>query len=85
MKAAGDLVAAASELAAGVEHGVHHLQGGPPGLGLDVHGDAPAVVGDGDGVPGVDGHGDMRAVPRQSLVNGVVHDLVDQMVQAGRR
>ena len=85
VQAAGDLVAPAAELAAGVEHRVHNLQRGPPGLGLNVHGDAPAVVGDGDGVAGVDGHGNMLAVARESLVNGVVHDLVDQMVQAGRR
>ena len=81
MKAAGNLVAPAAELAAGVEHGVNHLQGRPPGLGLDVHGDAAPVVGNGDGVAFVDGHGDVRAVPGQGLVNGVVHDLVHQVVQ----
>ena len=81
VKAAGDLVASAAELAAGVQHGVHHLQGRPPGLGLDVHGDAAPVVGNGDGVALVDGHGDVRAVPGQRLVDGVVHDLIDEMVQ----
>ena len=44
VEAAGHLVAAAAELAAGVEDGEHHLQGGQAGLGLDVHGDAAAVV-----------------------------------------
>ena len=82
VEAAGHLIAAAAELAAGVEDGEHHLQGGPAGLGLDVHGDAPAVVGDGDGVPRVDGHGDVGAVARQGLVDGVVHDLIHQVVQA---
>ena len=33
VEAAGDLVAAAAELAAGVEDGKHHLQGGQAGLG----------------------------------------------------
>ena len=83
VKAAGDLVAAAAEFAAGVEDGVHYLQCGPAGLGLDVHRNAPAVVGDGDGVPGVDGDGDVFAVTGQGLVDGVVHDFVHQMVQAG--
>jgi hypothetical protein len=46
VEAAGDLVAAAAEFAAGVQHGVHHLKRGLAGLGLDVHGDAAAVVGD---------------------------------------
>ena len=82
VEAAGDLVAAAAEFAAGVEHGVHHFQGRPSGLGLDVHGDTPAVVGDGDGIAGIDGDGDVLAVAGQSLVDGVVHDLIDQVVQA---
>ena len=82
VQSAGDFIASAAELAAGVEHGEHHLQRGPACLGLDVHGDAAAVVGDGDGVAGVDGHGDVRAVARQRLVDGVVHDLIDQMVQS---
>ena len=82
MKAAGDLIAPAAELAAGVKHGVNHLQGRPPGLGLDVHGDAASVIGNGDGIAGIDGHGDVRAVAGQGLVDGVVHDLVHQVVQA---
>ena len=85
VKAAGDLVAAAAELAAGMEHGIHHLQGGPSGLGLDIHGNAAAVIGDGDGIAGVDGHGNMLTVSGQGLINGIVHDLVDQMMQTGRR
>ena len=46
VQAAGDLVAPAAELAAGVQDGKDHLQGGLAGLGLDVHGDAAAVVHD---------------------------------------
>ena len=83
VEAAGDLIAPAAELAAGVEDGVHHLQGGLAGLGLDVHGDAPAVVHDGDGVPLVDLDQNLRAEARQGLVDGVVHNLIDQMVEAG--
>ena len=48
---------------------------------LDVHRDAAAVVGDGDGVAVVDGHVDLGTVTGQRLVNGVVHDLVHQMMQ----
>ena len=83
MEAAGHLIPAAAELAPGVEHGVHHLQGGTPGLGLYIHRDAAAVVGDLDHVALQNLHGDVVAVPRQGLVDGVVHDLVHQMVQAG--
>ena len=83
MKAAGDLVAAAAELAAGVKDGIDHLQSRLPGLGLDVHGNTPAIVGNFDNVAVQDGDGDIFTVPGQSLVNGVVHDLIDQVVETG--
>ena len=82
VEAAGDLITAAAELAAGVEDGIYHLQGGLAGLGLDVHRDAAAVVGDGDGVAVVNGDPDLGTVAGQGLVNGVVHDLIDQVVEA---
>ena len=82
VEAAGDLIAPAAELAAGVEDGEDHLQGGLAGLLLDIHGDTPAVVGDGDDVVPADLHGNLGAVARQGLVDGVIHDLVDQVVQA---
>ena len=84
VQAAGDLVAAAAELAAGVQHRVDDLQRGTARLRLDVHGDAAAVVGDGDRPVRVDRHVDMRAEAGQRLVDGVVHDLVHEVVQAGR-
>ena len=82
VEAAGHLVAAAAELTAGVEDGEHNLQSGQAGLGLDIHGDAAAVVGDGDDVTLQNGHVDTVAVAGQGLVDGVVHDFVHQMVQA---
>ena len=82
VEAARDLIAPAAELASRVEDGIDHLQGGLSGLGLDVHGDAPAVVHHGDGVPGVNLDQDFRAEARQGLVNGVVHDLIDQVMEA---
>ena len=85
MEAAGNLVAASAELAAGMEDGVNDLQSGLAGLGLDVHGDAAAVVHHGDGITLVDLDDDVGAVARQGLVDGVVHDLIHQMVEAGGR
>jgi hypothetical protein len=83
VQAAGDLVAAAvAELAAGVQDGQHDLDGR---LALLLHrrdGDAAAVVDDRDRVVGVDRDVDAVAVARERLVDGVVHDLVDQVVQA---
>ena len=82
VQAAGDLVAAAAELAAGVEHRHHHLEGGLAHLGVLGHGDAAPVVLHGQGAIRVDGHLDVRAEAGQRLVDGVVHHLVDQMVVA---
>ena len=82
VQAAGDLIAAAAEFAARMQDRIDDLERGAAGLGLNVHGDAAAVIGDGDGVAGVDRHGDVGAVAREGLVDGVVHDLIDEMVQA---
>ena len=83
MQAAGDLIAPAAELAARVQHGEYDLERGLAGLRLDVHGDAAAVIADADDVAGLDGELDVAAVARERLVNGVVDDLIHQVVQAG--
>ena len=83
VQAAGDLVAAAvAELAAGVQHREHDLDRRAALLLHRRDGDAAAVVGDGDRVVGVDRDGDLGAVAGEGLVDGVVHDLVDEVVQA---
>jgi hypothetical protein len=82
VQAARHLVAAAvAELAAGVEHGQHHLERRAPLLLHRGDGDAAAVVDDGDRVVGVDRHLDAVAEPGERLVDGVVDDLVHQVVQ----
>ena len=81
VKAAGDGVAAAAELAAGVEDGHDDLDGGPVLGGVLVHGDAASVVDDPESAVGLDGDLDVVAVAGQGLVDGVVHDLVHQVVQ----
>ena len=81
VETARDLVAAAAELTAGVENGIDHLGGGDALLGVDTAGDASAVVDDGNAVALVDDDLDLVAVPRQSLVDGVIHDLIDQVMQ----
>ena len=82
VEAAGDLVAAAvAELAAGVQHREHDLGGRALLLLVHPDGDAAAVVGDRDRVVGVDGDLDVVALAGERLVDGVVHDLVDEVVQ----
>ncbi len=82
---AGDLVGVAVELAAGVQHGHHDLGGRTPQLvvGMDLDGDAAAVVDDADRVVGVDDDLDVVAVAGQGLVDRVVDHLEHHVVQAG--
>src|SRR5215217_7327451 len=81
---AGDLVALVVELAAGVQRRHDDLG---RGLAVFVHladwHPAP-VVGDGDGVVLVDRYEDLRAVPGERLVYGVVYDLPHEVVQPTR-
>ena len=81
VQAAGDLVSPAAELAARVQHRKADLYRGPAELGVDARGDAAAVVGHADGVVLLDGDLDGVADARHGLVDGVVHDLIDQVVE----
>src|SRR6185295_14758941 len=53
----------------------------PGHVGVWTHGYAPAVVDDGDRVVDVDRGVYLAAVSGQRLVDGVVDDLVDEVVQ----
>src|SRR3954471_4690488 len=83
VQAARHLVAAAvAELAAGVQDGEHDLEGRPALLLHERHGDAAAVVDDRDRVVGMDRDLDGARVAGERLVDGVVHNLVHEVVQA---
>jgi hypothetical protein len=84
VEAAGDLVAVASELAAGVELGEDDGQRGEALLLHDVDRDPAAGVAHGDRVVGVDRHVDELVVARERLVDGVVDGLVDEVVEPTR-
>ena len=81
MQTARDRVAAAAELAAGVQDGEDDLDGRLALGAVGVDGDAAAVVDHPDTAVGEDRHRDGVAVPGQRLVDRVVDDLVDQVVQ----
>ena len=85
VQAAGDLIAPAAELAARVQHREHDLKRGLARLRLHVHRDAAAVVAHADDVARLDGQLDVAAVARERLVDGVVDDLIHEVVQTGRR
>ena len=81
VQTAGDLIAPAAELAAGVQHRIDDLERGLARLLLNVHGNAAAVVGHADALAVLNGYLDMRAEARERLVDGVIDDLIYQMVQ----
>jgi hypothetical protein len=86
VQAARDLVGVLVELAAGMQLRHHDL--GRRALRivvvilLDRRGDAAAIVRHGHGAVLVQRDGDLRGVAGQRLVDGVVHHLVDHVVQA---
>jgi hypothetical protein len=85
VETARDLVSAAlAKFSSGVEGGEHHLDRGPLLLLVKVNRDPAPVVGDGDRVVRVDEDLDVVALAGERLVDGVVHHLVDQVVQAAR-
>src|SRR5205814_4906042 len=82
MQARRDLVAAAAELASGVEARHHKLEGGKTLLLVDVDWDTAAVVVHLHAAVGEKRDHDASGVAGQRLVDGVVDHLVDQVVQA---
>ena len=84
VQAAGHLVALAAELAACVQDGEHHLDGGDLLFRVLVDRDTAPVVVDRDRVVLMDPHLDLVAVSGERFVDGVVDDLVHQVVQAAR-
>ena len=82
VQAAGHLVAAAAELAAGVQQRQRHRHRGELLPRSGVGRDAAAVVDDLDAAVGAQREHDAVAVAGERLVDGVVDDLGDQVVQA---
>ena len=82
MQATGHLVAAAAELAAGVQLGEHELDGADALGGVHVGGDAAAVVLDPDRAVLHERDVDGVGVAGERLVDRVVDDLPHEVVQA---
>ncbi len=82
VEAAGNLVGALFELAAGVQLGIDDLDRRLALFGHDVYRDAAAVVFDAGGAVFVQGYLDGAGVAGQGFVNGVVQDLGEELVVA---
>src|SRR4029077_7882073 len=84
VEAAGDLVAVAAELAARMELREDDGERREVLVVDRVDRGSPSVVDDSDRVVGVQTHLDEVVVARERLVDGVVDDLVDQVMEAPR-
>jgi len=73
-------VALGIELAAGVQFGHHHFRRRDAFL-VHIHRDAAAVIRHRYGIVDMNDHVDLRAIAGQGLIDGVVHHLVNQVMQ----
>ena len=81
VQTAGNLISAAAEFTAGVEDHKYDLQSGTVFLRVETGGNAATVILHGHASVFVDGQSDGVAPSGHSLVDGIVHDFVHQMVQ----
>ncbi len=85
VQTARNLVRIVVELAAGVQFGHDDFGGRAPLFVIRMYpgGNAAAVVGDANGVVGMNGYRDVVAIAGQRLVDGIVHHLEHHVMQAG--
>ena len=81
VQTAGDFISPAAEFAARMKDGKHHFHCRNTRLVVNACGNASAVVNNGDGIVFIDGYVNGITESGQSLVHGVIHNLVHQMVQ----
>ena len=84
VQTAGNLIAAAAELAAGMQNGIHNRHSRQPCLVLHADRHAAAVILHADDVAGQDAHIDAVAIACKRFVDGVIYDFVNKVVQAAR-
>ena len=84
VQAAGHFVAAAAELAAGVQHGEAYFNSRSMHLGMDTYRETAAIVLHGNGTILMERHVNALAIAGKRLVDGVVHNFVYQMMQTAR-
>ena len=84
VQAAGDLVALPAELPAGVELRQDDCESRQPLVGHEVDRDTGPPILDGDRIVGVEAYLDAVVPARESLIDRVVDDFVDQVVKTSR-
>ena len=79
VQAAGNFVGSFVELAAGVQFGKHDFGGGNFLRGMNIDGNAAAVVDHGDAVIDMNGYFDAVTMTHQRFVDGVIDGFKNQM------
>ena len=80
METARDLIAVVVELTPGVKNGQYNFSGRAT-TRMATNGNASSVINNRDGVVEMNGDVDLVAVPSKSFIDGIVDDLVHQVVQ----
>ena len=81
MQAARNFVGFAIEFSAGVQNGHDHFGSGLFLRGMHIHGNAAAVIDDGDAVVVMDDDIDLVAIAGQRFIHRVIYHLPNQVVQ----
>ena len=81
MQAAGYLIAIAAELTARMQHGQNNLNSRLAAF-VHINRDTAPIIDNSDAVILMNGHVYIRTVASQGLINGVVDNLIDEMMQA---
>ena len=66
-----------------MQHGKDNFQRALAGLFLNINRDSAPVVRNPDNISLFDDHFDMGAISGKRFVDGVIHNFIDQMMQAG--
>lgn len=82
MQTAGSAIRGIAEFGAGMQLGQHHFHAGELGFRLHVHRNASAIVRHFNGTIVMQGHDDVVAGSRKSLIDGLVDDLPTGSAQA---
>src|SRR5262245_3963308 len=85
MQTAGDFIRSLVEFATGMQFGKHDLGSGNTFRRMNIDRDPATVVAYSDAVVDMDRDIDLIAMTDQRFVNGVVDDLVDQMMKTPLR
>ena len=81
VQAAGNLISASAELTAGVQHGKYHRNSRNSQLVMYSYRNAAPVVSHFNYIAGKNFNVNIGTIPRKSLVNSVIHNLVNKMVK----